>query len=35
MRESGFLDVDGAMLRDSLLDPADPDEIADHLERQP
>jgi hypothetical protein len=33
MRASGFPDVDSAMLRDSLLDPADPDQIADRLER--
>jgi predicted phosphodiesterase len=32
MRASGFPHVDSAILRDSLLEPADPDEIAAHLE---
>lgn len=32
MRASGFPDVDNAMLRDSLLEPADPDAIASYLE---
>jgi hypothetical protein len=32
MRASGFPHVDSAILRDSLLEPADPDEIATHLE---
>ena len=33
MRATGYPEVDAAILRDSLLDPADPDMIADHLER--
>ncbi len=32
MRASGFPHVDNTILRDSLLEPADPDEIAIHLE---
>jgi predicted phosphodiesterase len=34
LRASGFPDVDEAMLRDSLITPADPDEVAAFFERQ-